>query len=270
MQFLKLGMAALACASLGTAVAAQVEASPVEAAPQAHAAPATAAETRTVDARILRVRLDGLVDLRLKQGAVPTLVISGDKTLLAKLTTEQKGDTLIIGTEARGFKFSRRTNGVRAELTLPGLREVTSDRLGWTEVSGFSGDTLDLKLDGAGSMKVNCSYRNISAVLGGVGSMHITGDNVDLLDLNLSGAGVVTLKGTARSLRANLGGLGSLNAEHFHTDTVILDLSGLGNAAVSARQNANLNLSGMGSVAVHGRPVGRSVSVNGLGKVTWK
>ncbi len=254
-KFFKLGIAALLCTSVGMALATPVE---------------TATEARTVDARILRVKLDGLVDLKLRQGAVPALTISGDKTLMAKMTTEQKGDTLTIATATKGFKLSRRANGLRAELTLPGLREVSSDSLGWTEVSGFSGEALDLKLDGAGSMKVNCNYRNVKAVLGGVGSMHIAADKVEMLDLNLSGAGVVTLKGTARNLRANLGGLGSLSAEHFHTDTVNLDLSGLGNAAVSARQNANLNLSGMGSVSVHGRPVSRSVVVNGLGKVTWK
>lgn len=254
-KFFKLGIATLLCTSLGMALATPAE---------------TATEARAVDARILRVKLDGLVDLKLRQGAVPALVVSGDKTLMAKMTTEQKGDTLTIATEARGFKLSRRANGLRAELTLPDLREVSSNSLGWTEISGFSGDALDLKLDGAGSMKVNCNYRNVSAILGGVGSMHITGDQVEVLDLNLSGAGVVTLKGTGKSLRANLGGLGSLSAAHFHTDTVNLDLSGLGSATVSARQNANLNLSGMGSVSLYGRPVNRSVVVNGLGKVTWK
>jgi hypothetical protein len=49
-----------------------------------------------------------------------------------------------------------------------------------------------------------------------------------------------------------------------------LDLSGLGNAIVTAHQNANLNLSGMGSVTVYGKPLNRKVSVDGLGKVSWK
>ena len=69
-------------------------------------------------------------------------------------------------------------------------------------------------------------------------------------------------------LKASLGGL---DAQYFLVDTVNLDLSGLGNATVWARQNANLNLSGLGSVTVHGKPaVNRSVSVDGLGKVSWK
>ena len=254
-QWWKLGMTALVFAPLGTAVAAPVE---------------TATETRTIDPRTVRVKLDGLVDLKLRQGPVAALVITGDKDLLARTSIDQKGDTLIIGASSGTFTFKRRSQGVRAELTLPQLREVSSDSMGTADVSGFTGEALALNLEGAGAMKVTCNYRTVTAVLGGVGSMQIASDNVELMDLNLRGAGYMTLKGTARSLKANLGGLGSLNADQFHADTVTLDLSGLGNASVSARQNANLSLSSLGSVSVHGRPVNRNVSVSGLGKITWK
>jgi hypothetical protein len=53
-------------------------------------------------------------------------------------------------------------------------------------------------------------------------------------------------------------------------DSVSLELSGLGNATVTAQQSADLNLSGMGSVTVYGKPLNRRVSVDGLGKVSWK
>lgn len=230
----------------------------------------TVSETRPVDARVVRVKLEGLIDLKLRHGPTPMLVISGEKAALAKSSTETDGDTITIATEgARPFRISRR-DVLRAELTLPQLREVSSESMGATEIHGFSGDELDLQLDGAGSMKIHCAYRLVTAVLGGVGSMEIHGANHEGIDLNLRGAGVVTLRGNSRWLKASLGGLGGLDAQHFTVDTVNLDLSGLGNATVWARQNANLNLSGLGSVTVYGKPVNRSVSVNGLGKVSWK
>jgi hypothetical protein len=255
MQFWRLGAAAAMFAALGPVLA---------------AAPESASETRVIDARVVRVKLDGLIDLKLKQGAVPELLIIGERGLVSRTSTDQQGDTLTIGTEVKGFKFNRKANSVRAELTLPSLREVASESVGSTEVSGFSGDELDLKLDGAGAMKVNSSYRLVTAILGGVGSMNIQGGNYEGIDLSLRGAGYVTLKGSAKWLKASLGGLGGLDAQGFVVDTVNLDLSGLGNATVTARQNANLNLSGLGSVTVHGKPVNRSVSVDGLGKVSWK
>ncbi len=229
-----------------------------------------ATETRLLDARVVRVKVDGQIDVRLRQGAVPSLVISGDQALLARTTSEQQGDTLTIANDVKGFRMGRRGHKLRAELTLPQLREVSTESVGSADVAGFSGDELDLKLDGAGSMKIQCSYRLVTAVLGGLGSMHIDGGSHEGIDLNLRGAGVVTLRGSSKWLKASLNGLGNMDAQHFVVDTVNLDLSGLGNATVAARHNANLNLSGLGSVTVYGKPVNRSVNVDGLGKVSWK
>jgi Putative auto-transporter adhesin, head GIN domain len=256
-NYFKLGVATAAfCTMIGAAVAAPDE---------------IVTETRAIDARVVRVKLDGVIDLKLRQGAVPMLVLSGDKRYLSKTTTIQNGDTINIGTETRGFNLKMgRHSGVRAELTLPQLREVTSESVGSTEISGFSGDELELGLDGAGAMKVVSNYRVVTATLGGVGSMNIQGTDSEGIDLNLRGAGYVTLSGRSKWLKASLGGLGGLDAQHLQVDTVNLDMSGLGNATVTARQSASLDLSGLGSVTVYGKPLNRKVSVDGLGKVSWK
>ena len=235
------------------------------------AAPETATETRAIDARVVRVKLDGVVDLKIRQGATPMLVLSGDPRLLGKTMTLQSGDTINIGTETRGMHINLgRSMGLRAELTLPNLREVSSESVGGTTISGFAGDELVLNLDGAGSMNVSCNYRVLSANLGGVGSMKVHGIDSDSVELNLSGAGYVTLSGRSKQLKAELGGLGGLDAQGFSAQNVTLELSGLGNATVTARDSANLTLSGMGSVTVHGKPANRKVSLDGLGKVNWK
>jgi hypothetical protein len=235
----------------------------------AKAAPDSGSETRSIDARVARVKIDGLVELRIRQGSTPSLVLSGDPRWIEKTTTQQSGDTLDIGTEGRLGRPSRMFP-VHAELTLPALREVSSDSLGTTEVTGFSGNELELTLDGAGSMKVWCNYKMVTANLGGLGSMQINGLNADGIELNLSGAGYVTLSGRSKWLKADLGGLGGLDAQQFTTDSVKLELSGLGNATVTASQSVNLSLSGMGSVTVYGKPANRKVSIDGLGKVSWK
>lgn len=237
----------------------------------AQASPDVVTETREVDARVVRVKLDGVVDIKIRQGNTPLLVLSGDPRLLAKTTTLQSGDTLNIGTETKGMGVHfGRGNTLHAELTLPNLREVSSESLGGTSVSGFSGDELELNLDGAGSMNVSCNYKALSAKLGGLGSMKIRGIDSESVDLNLSGAGVVSLSGRSRKLRAELGGLGGLDARAFSAEDVRLELSGLGNATVTARESASLTLSGLGSVTVYGKPQQRKVEVDGLGKVNWK
>lgn len=227
-------------------------------------------ETRTVviDARVVRVKLDGVIDVKIRQGDMPSLKLSGDKRYLDKLTASQSGDTLHLESEGRGLKIGRANT--RVELVLPKLREVVSDGVGQTEINGFSGDQLELTMDGAGSMKVVCDYRELKANLGGVGSMNLWLSENEHADLDLRGAGYITLGGRSKMLKAVLGGVGGLNAQQFQADSVEVELSGLGNATVTAKTNATLNLSGLGSVIVYGKPLNRNVSVDGLGKVSWK
>jgi hypothetical protein len=226
-------------------------------------------ESRPVNARVARVKLDGAVSIRLRQGNAASLTIFADKRLLSKVSTAQTGDTLHISSEGGGFKFNG-NNMVRIDVVLPALRELSSEGVGTSDVSGFTGDELSLSLDGAGTMKVVGDYKKLSASLGGVGSMQIWVNDNDSTELDLRGAGYITLGGRSKALKASMGGLGSLNAQQFQVDNVNLELSGLGSATVNAKQNATLNLSGLGSVTVFGRPQSRNVSVDGLGKVSWK
>lgn len=235
----------------------------------AAAADDTVSENRPVDGRVTRIVLDGLVNLKVRQGPVAALVVSGDARWVGATQTRQSGDTLTISNGEHGIHGNGRRS-LQAELTLPALRALTSESLGNTDVSGFSGDDITLTLDGAGSMTMQSNYRFVKATLGGVGSMKLLGLNSDRIDLMLEGAGYVSLSGRTRLLNANLEGLGGLDAQQFTADTVKLDMSGLGNATITAHQSANLNLSGMGSVTVYGKPLNRKVSIDGLGKVSWK
>jgi hypothetical protein len=227
-------------------------------------------ETRSIpiDARVVRVKLDGVIDLKLRQGDTPSLKLTGERRYLEKVTASQAGDTLHLETEGRGVRIGRST--ARVELVLPMLREVVSEGVGSTDINGFSGEELELAMDGAGSMRLVGDYKVLKAKLGGVGSMHLWISENDVVELDLGGAGSITLGGRGRLLKAGMGGLGSLNAQQFQADAVNVEMSGLGNATVNAKTNVTLNLSGLGSVIVYGKPLNRNVSVDGLGKVIWK
>jgi hypothetical protein len=234
----------------------------------ARASAAEESETRvvTIDAR---VKLDGVIDVKMRQGDTPSLRIIGDKRDMDKLNAAQTGDTLYLDTDnGRGVKVGR--SSARAELILPNLRQVICEGVGTTDISGFSGDELELTMDGAGNMKAVIDYKVLKANLGGVGKMHLLVGENESVELDLRGAGYITLGGRSKLLKATLGGLGGLNAQQFQAESVNVDLSGLGNATVHAKANATLNLSGLGSVIVYGKPLNRNVTVDGLGKVSWK
>ncbi|MYM88319.1 DUF2807 domain-containing protein [Rugamonas sp. FT82W] len=238
----------------------------------AHAALAAdvISENRSVDARTVNIDLDGVISLKVRQGPVASLTLYGEADALKKVTVEQTGDTLHIGTsKIRSFNFGNKQE-LRAELTLPNLRQVVSGGVGSTEVNGFNGDKLRLALEGAGAVRVNAQYRNVDVKLGGVGSMTVNAGSSDNIDLNLSGAGHIEMTGQTRQLHASLGGVGGLDAQQLRADTVDFDMSGLGSASVYAKTSANMKLSGMGSAKVYGNPASRNASARGMGSISWQ
>ncbi len=226
-----------------------------------------ASQARAVDARTVKVVLDGVIDLTLKQGPSAALVISGDPRYLAKVIVTQRGDTLRIGTDLKGIQLGR--PNLRAELVLPNLNELVSAGVGSADVHGFSGDKVRVALDGAGAIRVNAQYRSVDAHLNGAGSMTVNTGLADNVDLNLRGAGQMVVSGQSRNLRARLGGVGSLDAQQLRSDSVDVDMTGLGGATVYAKSSASLRLTGLGSANVYGQPASRNASARGLGNVTW-
>jgi hypothetical protein len=227
-------------------------------------------ESRVVDARVTRVKLDGVADLIVRQGTTPSLVISGERADVARVTTRQQGDTLEIGNERRNNYTDGHTAKLRAELVVPNLAEFVSGGVGASTLSGFSGDRIVVALDGAGAVTLKGNYRNVDARLGGVGNLRIDAAQADRMNLALGGAGQLAVSGQTRALHATLAGIGKLDAEKLRADTVDLDMSGLGGAAVYASTAANVNLSGMGSATVYGKPAQRHASTDGMGKVSWR
>jgi len=227
-------------------------------------------QQRAIDARATKIKLGGIVNLNVKQGATPTLFIYGDKGQVEKVTVSQSGDTITIDTERRWNFGVGDKRDVRAELTLPNLKELVSNGVGSTQVKGFSGDEIKISLDGAGAVTMDSNYKNVVARLGGVGSMTLNAANSDKVDLDLRGAGSMAINGTSKVLRADLGGVGSLDAKKLQADAVELDMSGLGGATVHAKTSANLKLSGLGSATVYGNPATRSAKSSGMGSVSWQ
>lgn len=231
---------------------------------------AQTSEQRVIDPRIVKVKLGGVINLKIKQGAAPAMLIVGDKEDVARVLVTQSGDTLMIDTKSVGWHFGPDRVDVRVELTLPNLTALTSTGVGASSVQGFTGESMTVNLDGAGAVSMDSNYRNVNARLGGVGSMKLNSGSSEQVDLKLRGAGHMEINGNSKLLRADLGGVGSLDARKLTADAVELDMSGLGGATVFARNSANLKLSGMGSATVYGNPTKRVADSRGMGSVSWR
>lgn len=226
-----------------------------------------AMETRSVDARVLKVNLDGQIDLKLKQGPTASLTVFAEKRLLSKIITVQAGDSLRIDSDVSGYHISKPQ--LRAELTLPSLSELRTDGVGAVEMSGFSGEELRLTLSGTGKVSVTSQYKKVNARSTGVGSLTLNAGDSDVVELSLPGVGSMSVAGRSNSLVAKLSGVGSLDAHKLAAQTVSVELDGVGSAKVFAQQSASASVGGVGSVTVYGKPPTRNAKTSGIGKIIW-
>jgi hypothetical protein len=230
-----------------------------------------ASEARTIDGKVTRVHLDGVISVKIKQGATPSLIIFADPRELPNILSNQTADILTINSQVhnRGWGTHPRSS-IRAELTLPNLRELNSRGVGDSEATGFSGDDLDVALEGSGSISVTSQFKRIHARLPGVGNIRIIGGDSDHIEAHLPGAGNIMVSGKSKELVADVSGVGSLDARQLTVDNLKLGLNGVGGATVTVKQTASIDLNGIGSATIYGQPAVRNVTMNGIGKAVWK
>jgi len=226
-----------------------------------------AQDTRTVPAGIEVVELDGPIDLNLRYGASPSLQVSGEQRMLGNVEVDASGKVLRIG--IRGMVLRHREPLV-IDLTLPVLNAVRIDGSGDSSINGFSGDEVEVQLNGSGSVRFNGRFRNARVSLSGSGDLDVNGGAaMDRVETRLMGSGRITVVGTARELDASTTGSGHLDAEHLRADDVTVSQAGSGDSAVQARSKVKVSLSGSGDVEVYGNPAERSISRAGSGSVSY-
>ncbi len=224
-------------------------------------------EKRTLGASIAEVDVSGPINLTLRQGSSASLEVRGEQRLLANVDTTVEGNTLHIG--PRGILLRHR-QPIEVTLVLPSLERLNISGSGQHSVSGFSGDKIDVNVDGSAGLRFHGRYREIEAGLHGTGELEFTGGNAERVAADLKGSGHMTLVGAAHELHAEAAGSGELDARHLRAEQVELDHQGSGSSAVYASKRVAVEMTGSGNITVYGNPDNRAVSRNGSGGVSFQ
>jgi hypothetical protein len=150
---------------------------------------------------------------------------------------------------------------------LPGLERVGVDGSGDTRINGFSGERIELELNGSGSIDFNGRFRHARAVVHGAGELTLDAGNGDSVEAEITGSGTITMAGAARSFNAMSNGSGTLDAQRLRADEVKVRQTGSGDTSVTAHATVAVVVSGTGDVDVYGNPPTRSISRTGSGDV---
>jgi hypothetical protein len=225
-----------------------------------------ATEKRPLGASIGTIDLSGPINLTLRQGPAASLEVRGEQRLLANVDTTAEGGVLHIG--PRGILLRHR-QPIEVTLVLPTLEHLNISGSGQSTVSGFSGERIDLNVDGSAGLRFNGRYREIDTGLHGSGDVELTGGNCERVNADVKGTGRMTLVGASRALNADITGSGELDARHLHAEDVNLAHNGSGTSAVYASRHVQVEMSGSGEVTVYGNPNNREVSRVGSGSVKF-
>jgi len=190
---------------------------------QAHAAD----QTRSV-APFTAVANSGAIDVHIEVGKTQSVTASGSDDFLANLQTEVVGNELKLhmrhGT-INGFHW----DDMKVTITVPELTAFTMSGAGDTTITHMSGDSLEVRFSGAGSLKAEGSVRNLTLEVGGVGSIDTRALHAETATVDVGGVGSVKVW-ASRQLDASLGGVGSLT---YYGDPKTVNSNGGGLGSIS-------------------------------------
>lgn len=197
---------------------------------------------------VTRLQLDGVFTLSLVQSDDESIRVEGPSELIDKLVIDQQGDLLVLEMEKEigGFNFNK--GDFKITLSLKNLEELQYDGVGNVKTNGtFRVDTLSIKGNGVGNLKLDLEANQLNADFDMVG-------NIDL-------------KGSANRAFFTNNGVGNLDASQFRVQDLDLISSGIGKAEVFCEGNLSLEVDGIGKVSYTGNPRIIKKEVSGIGKV---
>ena len=189
-----------------------------------------ASEQREV-AAVTTVVLDTSGDLTIAEGE-PSLVIHAPEAALDRLTSEVRGDTLVLG-KTPGPSLS--LGSVRYELTVPDLEAIEVNGSGSVDARVSSRDAVRLEVDGSGEV----DWSGIDAAR---------------LEIRISGSADIELSGSASEADIELDGSGDVDADDLQARDAVVVLDGSGEIDVAVSDRLSASISGSGRIGYSGDP----------------
>lgn len=227
-----------------------------------------------------RLEVSGAMQVEVRVGPAPSLLVEADGNLLPFIRTEQRGDTLYIASERQ----LRSKTPVRIVYTTPRLSDVRASGSGQVTVSNLDGAPLDVRKSGSGQVRLAGKVDSLNArvsgsgildagalrsasadlSLSGSGRMNVGEIRGDYARVSVDGSGVLQAGGVVRSLNARVAGSGSVDLASLSTQDADLATNGSGGIRATVRQSLVAHGGGSGGIRVYGQPGQRNITGKGV------
>lgn len=231
-------------------------------------------EVRTIGS-LPHVAVNGPMQVDVRVGLAPSLVVEADANLLPLIRTETSGDTLRISSDR-----IRSGNPVHIVYTVPTLTGVQANGSGRVFVDGLNGARLQAQMNSSGVLELAGEVSQLDAQLNGSGRLEanrLRAGGADLSSngsgflyagdlrgehatIGVHGSGKVQARGAVRNLMVHVTGSGSADLDGLASDRGDLQSTGSGAIMADVRQDLVASATGSGAVRVRGNPPQRKLN----------
>ena len=151
------------------------------------------------------IEFRGAGQLHVQVGAAQRLRLSCDDDLLAEVTTEVHGRTLVIDYPGE-LRFREQLS---VEIAVPKLSAVDGSGSVEVHLQGAQGPGLHLGISGSGRMQASGKVEHLTARISGSGELRLEALSTDTADVHISGSGSMELD-VSTSLSYGISGSGAI------------------------------------------------------------
>ena len=161
-------------------------------------------QSRTIG-NFTQIEARGASDVVVRVGPAPSLAITADSNIIPQLTSEIRGNRLVL--ESRGSYRTRHTP--RIVVTAPALEAAALSGSGNMRVEGIGGSSVALAVNGSGNLTASGRAGDLAVAINGSGNADARAVAASSASVAISGSGNATVT-TSGPLSGAISGSGNI------------------------------------------------------------
>ncbi len=175
----------------------------------------------------IAIAVKGAADVVIRQTGKSAVEVSGDDNIVPLVTTEVKGETLVIDFKDKTSMRTKTKLVVRVDVAA--LTGISISGSGNVVAEPIKADALDVSISGSGDLRMNEL-------------------NAASLAVSIAGSGDFTATGAAAKQRYSIAGSGDVKSSALKGNEVSVSIAGSGDASVWAKGTLSGNIVGSGDI----------------------
>jgi hypothetical protein len=224
------------------------------------------------EVKVDKVKTNGFANVDVAiGGALASAEADCEASVLRRVHTEVKGDTLTIWTDGDNDIHLGGSGPCVVHAKVPALHQLSASGSGDVAVTGEADGLTSVELAGSGDVEIDrAKADSLRVATRGSGGVDLKSAHAQHITIETNGSGDVKIAGDAERANVSCSGSGDIDAEHLATKDAEVASHGSCGIDLQITHRADVTTSGSGDVKVSGHPAERNVKHHGSGEVVFE